>query len=291
MRRKSSNHHYTECEALQRIRPELRKNLKQTNQLKPTDESSSDEEEDIQHEINLIMFSDEEEDLSLHETTTASRNFIPNILHSENNDSESDENREHEDYDAEADDEEFENDFDDEDHLNLSDPEILEQNTISAGLDVPKEKDDESQGEEGDSFEEEVADNAAVQVPVIQHDGCCATHSPSGPRRRLGARSLPGRPIENRNMKINVPRPTRSIPGRLAHTGEVIRYFTGFLENNQEVWLKATVQNMYMTVQQRHPTHYNVINERGEEKSLELLPGSDGWQILRGDAWVFVNAE
>ena len=90
-------------------------------------------------------------------------------------------------------------------------------------------------------------------------------------------------------MKVNVSQPTRSIAGRLAHTGDVIRYFTGFLLNDEEVWLQATVQNMYMTVQQRHPTYYNVVNERGEEKSLELLPGVDGWQILRGDSWEFVD--
>ena len=66
--------------------------------------------------------------------------------------------------------------------------------------------------------------NDAVRVPVIQHDGCCAVVSPPQPRNRLGARSLPGHSVENRNLTIDIPHPrgSRSEPGRLVYTGDVI---------------------------------------------------------------------
>ena len=141
-----------------------------------------------------------------------------------------------------------------------------------------------------EQLDDEDSDDA-FRVPVIQHDGCCAADSQPRPRSRLEARSLPGRSIENRNLTVDIPHPRgpRSIPGRLAHTGDVIRYFTGYTQGEEEVWLQATVQVMFQTVQRRHPSYYNVVNERGEEVSLELLAGVGGWQILRGAEWEFVD--
>ena len=46
---------------------------------------------------------------------------------------------------------------------------------------------------------------------------------------------------------------------------------------------------MFLTVQRKHPTYYNVVNERGQEVSLELLAGVGGWQLLRGEEWEFVD--
>ena len=46
---------------------------------------------------------------------------------------------------------------------------------------------------------------------------------------------------------------------------------------------------MYKTLQRLHPTYYNIVNERGEEISLELLPGNQGWQILKEGSWQFVD--
>ena len=116
------------------------------------------------------------------------------------------------------------------------------------------EEDGEQQLEEEDSDE-------AVRVPVIQHDGCCAAVPPPRPRARLSARSLPGRSIENRNLTVDIPHPrgSQSIPGCLAHTGDVIRYLSGYVNGDEEVWLQATVQMMFLTVQRQHPTYYNVV--------------------------------
>ena len=61
------------------------------------------------------------------------------------------------------------------------------------------------------------------------------------------------------------------------------------MDGDEQVWLQATVQMMFLTVQRQHPTYYNVVNERGQEVSLELLPGVGGWQILRGEEWEYVD--
>ena len=61
-------------------------------------------------------------------------------------------------------------------------------------------------------------------------------------------------------------------------------------ENQEEIkeWLQATVRPMFLTQQRLHPTYYNVLNELGEELSVELLVGGN-WQMLRGEDWVFVD--
>jgi hypothetical protein len=51
---------------------------------------------------------------------------------------------------------------------------------------------------------------------------------------------------------------------------DVIRYFSGYDDDDSEECLRATVQPMYLTQQRLYPTFYNVLNERGEELSVEL---------------------
>ena len=133
-----------------------------------------------------------------------------------------------------------------------------------------------------------------VQNSVIHHldDGECCTFP--NPRQRLGARSLPGRSIESRTLTVDQPSGMlgarrRSIPGRLVIDGDVIRYFSGYEDDDSEEWLRATVQPMYLTQQRLYPTFYNVLNERGAELSVELLPRERTWQLLDGDTWEFVG--
>ena len=222
-----------------------------------------------------------------HETTHSPRSYVSNLLDdSDVDDNESNANHTS-DYDNDADEEYEELSTDDNTSPPLSPRTkvfVQAQPNPYEVLPAIPEEDGEQQLQEEDSGE-------AVRVPVIQHDGCCAAVPPPRPRDRLGARSLPGRSIENRNLTVDIPHPrgSRSIPGRLAHTGEVIRYFTGYMDGDEQVWLQATVQMMFLTVQRQHPTYYNVVNERGQEVSLELLAGVGGWQILRGEEWEFVD--
>ena len=159
---------------------------------------------------------------------------------------------------------------------------------FNALLTIPHE-DNGAQEDEDDNRQQ---DNGAIQVPVIQHDGCCTPQtSPPPTQSRPGGRSLPGRSIENRSLNINIPHPgnSGSIPGRVVHTGDVIRYVTEDAHEDHHIWLQATVRKMYKTVQRLHPTYYNIVNERGEEISLELLPGNQGWQVLTEGTWQFVG--
>ena len=124
-----------------------------------------------------------------------------------------------------------------------------------------------------------------IKDPVIQQsrNGKCCAEMPSAPRPRLDVRSLPGRSIENRNLSVEVQQRlgarTRTLPGRLVVEGEVIRYYTGYSGDVQQ-WLRATVQPMTLTQQRKHPAYYNILNEKGKELSVELLPGERTWQVL-----------
>ena len=42
---------------------------------------------------------------------------------------------------------------------------------------------------------------------------------------------------------------------------------------------------MTLKLQRKYPTYYNILNERGEEKSLELKVGG-AWQVLRDNEFV-----
>ena len=131
--------------------------------------------------------------------------------------------------------------------------------------------------------------NVAEDNILLQDTGRENTNNSQ--RDRLYGRSLPGRSIEDRNLTLDLTdlRDPRSIEGRLAHTGDVIRYFTGDYKDDKQIWLKATVQKMYKTVQRRHPTFYNIIDETGKEQSIQLLSGSTTWQLLRNGRWEYVT--
>ena len=53
----------------------------------------------------------------------------------------------------------------------------------------------------------------------------------------------------------------------------------------EEIWLRATVRTMTKKLQTKYPHYYNILNERGEEKSLELKVGG-AWQVLRDNEFV-----
>ena len=82
------------------------------------------------------------------------------------------------------------------------------------------------------------------------------------------------------------PRPSRDIPGRLLTRGDLIRYFTGYVntETQEEIWSTAVVIQMEMSLQRRYPNHYNIANEDGTDCCLEILPGMK-WEVRRNNRW------
>ena len=129
---------------------------------------------------------------------------------------------------------------------------------------------------------------------VVRHPGSCEdlTHGDQlesqhdqeqAQRPRLQGQCLPGRAIQ-RNLAP--PRPPRNIPGRLASQGDLIKYFSGYAdENDEEIWIAAVIDHMPLTQQRLHPTYYNITDETGNKLSLEILPGGPV-AIKRNDEWV-----
>ena len=140
--------------------------------------------------------------------------------------------------------------------------------------------------EEGDVFE------IRNSVSVLQHPATCRDRNhfnydgsppPIQPRQRLDAVPMLGRPIDERRPAVRER--TVDIPGRLVTEGDLIRYFSGYLDDNgEQVLLTARVQQMYKTQQRKHPTHYNILNENGQSLSLSLVPGGN-WAVRRDDRW------
>ena len=290
MKRKSINHHYNTCESILQIRPELRRKRGKDYKDSDTDEEDDDHDDVCSHDIdisgeNLMIFSGDE--FAPQETLPDQHECTPSLLDTSDLDNDTS-NESTGIYEDDADEEDDKDSLDD----NPSPPRspgpavvAQPQNQIQILPVIPEEN------SENEITEDELSDEV-IRNTVIQHDGCCETNPEPNPRVRLGGRSLPGRPIQDRNLSADTPRPPRpprSISGRLVHAGDVIRYFTGYMVDNQEFWLRATVQPMFLTVQRINPTYYNVLNERGEEVSLELLGGIGGWQTLRGENWEFVG--
>ena len=141
--------------------------------------------------------------------------------------------------------------------------------------------------EEGDVFE------IRNSVSVLQHPATCRDRNhfnyngsppPIQPRQRLDAVPMLGRPIDERRPAVRER--TVDIPGRLVTEGDLIRYFSGYLDDNgEQVLLTARVQQMYKTQQRKHPNHYNILNENGQSLSLSLVPGGN-WAVRRDeDRW------
>ena len=154
--------------------------------------------------------------------------------------------------------------------------------------------------------DDEDSDEAFYRESVILHPapGCCSytktptqsprpssSDPPTNVRARLGGRSLPGRTIEDRNLTTYNRRPV-SIHGRLVHTGDQIRYFTGYYNHGDlqdPQWLKAKVLRMFLTQQRLHPTYYNIENEEGVKISVELIRGGLNWQMLVEEEWQYME--
>ena len=148
------------------------------------------------------------------------------------------------------------------------------------------DEDSEDNLEEGDVFE--------IRDTVLQHPPTCPDQNhfdyeappnqgSSNRRERLHAVPMPGRPVDVRRPAIRER--TIDIPGRLVTEGEVITYFSGLLNaENQQIWLTARVEKMAKTQQRKYPNHYNILNENGEKMSLSLLPGGS-WAVRRNDEW------
>ena len=117
---------------------------------------------------------------------------------------------------------------------------------------------------------------------VIQHEGQCCS---SDRQRRVG-RSAPGRQI-NRHQQVQ-GKPPPPGPLRLVEPGDVIQYFTGWIVNGQEEWLRATIRPMTAKAKKKHPDYYNVVNEKGEEKSIKLVRGG-AWAVLRDDLFYMID--
>ena len=140
--------------------------------------------------------------------------------------------------------------------------------------------------QEGDVFE--------MRSTVIHHPPSCRDNqftydnlpqvqpSTSHSRPRMNAVQEPGRPVERRQ---GVYERTADIPGRLVTEGDLIKYFSGCLDDQgEQVWITARVEKMFKTQQRKYPNYYNVLNENGETLSLSLLPGGN-WAVREDDRW------
>ena len=136
------------------------------------------------------------------------------------------------------------------------------------------ESSDESQNERQEKNQETATPQESEndRDSVIRHEGECCTS-----RQRIPARSLPGRPIG----RYETLHPSKKTPfaDRVVKTGDVIQYFTGSYLDEQEEWIRATVQPMTKKLQLKYPDYYNIINEQGKEMSIKLQPGGS-WRLL-----------
>ena len=262
MKKRNIHHSSKSCLALMKVRP------RQKQAPAILIDSSESSEDDYEGEEHLMLFSDDEhEEFELEESVNnelsindGEENLLDMAIdHMESNFRNNRKNGE---------------DNDSEERQEVDKNEENEDSSISG-----KENEDE--------------DDVVLQDSVIQHleTGKCCTDT-SAPRARLGARSLPGRSIVNRNLagdaqgRLGARR--RVLPGRVVNEGDVIRYLSGYDGENQE-WLRATVIPMTLKLQRKYPTYYNILNETGDEMSVELIEGARSWQVLHEDSWKFVG--
>ena len=93
-----------------------------------------------------------------------------------------------------------------------------------------------------------------IHPPSCEDRAHFEEQDPGVSRQRLQGQNIPGRPVE-RNQAMLPPRPTRDIPGRLVTQGDIISYFTGFVDEfDEEIWLTAVVNRMFLTQQRLFPT-------------------------------------
>ena len=154
--------------------------------------------------------------------------------------------------------------------------------------DIEEAEESEEDLEEGDVFD--IRESVLHHPPSCRdtnhfnYDGPPEVQQPVNlPKDRLLGVQMPGRAIDERRPPV-FARP-RDIPGRLLTEGDIIRYFTGYLDERQnQIWLTARVEKMFLTQQRKYPEHYNVRNERGESLSLKLVPGGN-FEVRKDDRW------
>ena len=153
---------------------------------------------------------------------------------------------------------------------------------------VNEHVDDDQQNEE-DSLSSRTDENIDDNQPDTRNGSETEDNDPAGAARaghQQYGDSPPPRPPRSAPAIPAPPRPSRDIPGRLLTRGDLIRYFTGYIntETEEEIWSTAVVIHMEMSLQRRYPNHYNVANEDGSNCCLELLPGMK-WEVRRNNAW------
>ena len=143
------------------------------------------------------------------------------------------------------------------------------------------ETDEEGEVTEKSSEKETDSDDATTQ----HQNFLCQPHSSHNTPTRY-EETPPPRPLRSAPTTLAPPRPPRDIPGRLVTHGDLIKYFSGYIdtESQEEIWLTAVVMKMQMSEQRKYPNHYNVANEEGFNFSLELLPG-EKWAVRRNNRW------
>ena len=183
-------------------------------------------------------------------------------------------------------------DFDSEENRN-DDAQPRSEENDSLGGEGSEDVDDDQQEKDDDSPDSEQYGNIDDNQPDTRnnsesdHNSTEPTDPAEAARAREGLdsnappvppRSAPAIPVP--------PRPSRDIPGRLLTRGDLIRYFTGYIntETEEEIWSTAVVIHMEMSLQRRYPNHYNVASEDGSNCCLELLPGMK-WEVRRNNTW------
>merc|ERR1719509_736681 len=123
-----------------------------------------------------------------------------------------------------------------------------------------------------------------------------STKSPSGRRMRKSDKENISQSNEKsktprvRGLKIKDPHENRVLPGsadidgRIVTDGDLIKYFTGYVDDESEVWLTANVLKMLPSEQRKYPTFYNIINENEENLSIELVRGKK-FEVRMNDTW------
>ena len=247
MKRKQVNHDYYECESLLQVRPGLRK-----KKLAPMSESDSEEDNENENRDIQANVNNADEVMLLF-------TYLPFA---------SEENIAY---------------FEREEAVHIESDSDEETNSEPQPPPKPPEISLDDLESNPDLSNDEWSDEVIDRTTVIHHDGACCPDPQ--PRPRLGGRSLPGRAVDERHRHVDDEEHPGSIPGRKLHTGDVIKYFTGWLVDNEEQWLRATIQPMTKKDQRRYPNYYNILNEAGEEKSLKLIEGG-AWKVLRGDQFI-----
>ena len=185
-------------------------------------------------------------------------------------------------------------DFDSEENRHVDDDQPSSEENDELGKEENEDVDDDQQEEDGDGRSSDQYGDIDNNQPdnrdssETDYNGTEVT-DPAGAAkvgRQHYVDETPPRPPRGAPAIPAPPRLSRDIPGRLLTHGDLIRYFTGYVntETQEEIWSTAVVIQMEMSLQRRYPNHYNVANEDGTNCCLELLPGTK-WEVRRNNTW------